>query len=474
MFLTREEVQLVPLDWDDECEKDFLTGRGFEITEPAFKGKEVKSKYGIQSPLFGTDWEDDDAFSERYSCKCKTLVGRVYESEVCVVCNTKVQFRDIDLRTFGWIKLNDYSIIQPIYYNMLGSLMGKAQLLETIEYDKDINQDGWVSDKVSKTNPFKGIGLVAFKERFDEILEFYWNKKKKKRDIITELENNKKKVFASCIPVYSSVLRPVSFKNESFFNSKIYKKYNVIVSDSRLLYNQNRHMKKRVSKKARLTDLTILSEIQKELMVLWELVFSEIDRKKGHIRSQVLGGRVNFSARNVIIPDPTLESDQVRVGYLTFLELYRNEIIAYMVKMNNCTYNQAFDDWSKATLTFDPKVYEIMMYIVKKTKPPIIINRNPTINYGSLLQMEIIDINREYEDDYTMSLPIQILKVLNADFDGDILNIVALKTKKLAKAYRKNYNPRLNMYISRNDGLFNNDFNLMKDQLIGLYEFNNI
>jgi hypothetical protein len=61
---------------------------------------------------------------------------------------------------------------------------------------------------------------------------------------------------------------------------------------------------------------------------------------------------------------------------------------------------------------------------------------------------------------------------LNADFDGDILNIVSLKDKELSNAYNKVFNPK-KMYISRNDGLFNNDFNLLKDQAIGLYQFNN-
>jgi hypothetical protein len=142
--------------------------------------------------------------------------------------------------------------------------------------------------------------------------------------------------------------------------------------------------------------------------------------------------------------------------------------------MNNSTYNHSYEDWYKATIKFDPKIYEIMMYLVKKRKPKIMINRNPTINYGSMLLMKIVDIPREYKDNYTMSLPIQILRVLNADFDGDILNIISLKTKKLSKSYDRTFNPRKNMYVSRNDGMFNDDFNLLKDQMIGLYEFNNI
>lgn len=59
-------------------------------------------------------------------------------------------------------------------------------------------------------------------------------------------------------------------------------------------------------------------------------------------------------------------------------------------------------------------------------------------------------------------------------FDGDILNVVSLKSDDLAKAFNRTFNPKFNLFISRNNGLFNNEMNLFKDQLIGLYEFNNI
>ena len=59
-------------------------------------------------------------------------------------------------------------------------------------------------------------------------------------------------------------------------------------------------------------------------------------------------------------------------------------------------------------------------------------------------------------------------------FDGDILNIISLKTKALEKAYSKIFNPRFNMFVSRNDGMFNSDMSLFKDEIIGLWEFNNI
>lgn len=470
--------RLVKLNWDEECEMDLFRGRGFEITEPAFHGKDQKNMYGIQSPLFCSDWGDEDAFSERYTCSCGETKGKIFEGETCPNCHTVIKFKDVDLSITGWIILKNHKIIHPVFYNKLSSIIGSKQFLDIIQYDKFIDRDGNICNKSSSSNPFKGIGLIEFRERFDEILDYYKTKKKNKLEEIKEIEDEKEKVFASCIPVYSSVLRPVSFTSDSFFYSKIDTKYNSIFSSVRLLNDselyEERRKKWKKEKRERMDIATILSSVQEKLMVIWNLIFELVDQKNGHIKSEILGGMLNFSSRCVIIPDPDLKADEVRLNYMAFLELFKYEIIACLVKIADITENAAYEQWFKARIEYSPKIYEVMNYILKKRKPKIIINRNPTINYGSLLCVKIKSIKNEFSEDYTMSLPLQILPVLNADFDGDILNIVSLKTKKLEKAYDKVFNPRKNMYISRNDGLFNPDFNLYKDQLIGLYEFNNI
>ena len=481
-------VKLKKMNWDKECERDLVSNLGFRITEPAFKKttvkiienskevkkiKEEKTMNGIHSPLFATDYEDEDAFSERYTCQCKELKGRVYEGEICPICNTEVKFRDVDLRITGWIILDNHKIIQPIFYRMIKSIIGEKILLEILEYNKDITNDGQIKNKISK-NPYMGIGIIEFRERFDEIINYYKSKKKNKAELADEVLREKDKVFASCIPVFSSVLRPILFKGDSFLYNPIDKKYTPIYSLVSSLNAQNAVNKNNKNKKKRIDEHAMLFSLQIKLMKLWDLVFSLINQKDGHIKDQLLGGRLNFSARNVIIPDPTLKPDEIKLGYLAFLELYKYEIIAHLVKMNDINENMAYEQWYKATINFNQKIYEVMKYIVDKKNPCVIINRNPTINYGSILFMKIVDIKGEYKNDFTMSLPIQVLSVLNADFDGDTLNILSLKTKELKKAYDKAFNPRKNLPISRNDGLFNNDFNLLKDQLIGLYEFNNI
>lgn len=59
---------------------------------------------------------------------------------------------------------------------------------------------------------------------------------------------------------------------------------------------------------------------------------------------------------------------------------------------------------------------------------------------------------------------------LNADFDGDILNIIAIMLPQLVKAFRK-FDPVTRMIISRDTGLLNDYFMITKDQLINLYYF---
>ena len=59
-------------------------------------------------------------------------------------------------------------------------------------------------------------------------------------------------------------------------------------------------------------------------------------------------------------------------------------------------------------------------------------------------------------------------------FDGDVIGIVPLLTNEFKKKFDKIFNPRNSFFVDRNTGLFNNQCQLIKDQLIGLYGFNNI
>lgn len=415
-------VVLERLDWDTECRIDLMTGKGFVVKDKTFKDKDKKQKsiHGIQSPLFGTDWEDENAFEDRYSCKCKNLMGKIYEGETCHKCGTIVEYRDVDLSMTGWIILKHAKIIQPLYYRLLASIIGeKGAFLQTITPDYDIDRDGNIKEIEQPENktkaPFAGIGITGLYERYHEVLDYYRAKKKNKAQLIDMIYNERDKAFASCIPVYSSILRPVSFNDVEYSYTKIDSKYNTIRIKANLLNNIDFEDKEESETYRFIHSQNILISLQKKIMEINQLTMGHIESKHGHIREEIHGGRVNYAARSVIIPDPKLRADEVSMSYIVFLELYRHEIVGLMVKMTNISYTHATDMVNAAFTSFNEMIYKIMKYMIDKFEPIVGVNRNPTINWGSFISMRVIEIKPGM--DSTLSIPLQVLDDLNADLD---------------------------------------------------------
>ena len=90
-----------------------------------------------------------------------------------------------------------------------------------------------------------------------------------------------------------------------------------------------------------------------------------------------------------------------------------------------------------------------------------------------MLVMKVVYVYPDMNDN-TMALPELILPLLNADFEGDVLNIHSLKIDDIKNEYYEKLNPMYNVFISRNDGKYNMATTLCKDMSIGLYTFANI
>lgn len=87
-----------------------------------------------------------------------------------------------------------------------------------------------------------------------------------------------------------------------------------------------------------------------------------------------------------------------------------------------------------------------------------------TISFGGILYVRVVRITKGF----TMQINLQTLSGLGADFDGDTLNILYIINEEFRAACDAVFNPRNNMYISKNDGLFNNQYNHQRDTLINI------
>lgn len=76
-----------------------------------------------------------------------------------------------------------------------------------------------------------------------------------------------------------------------------------------------------------------------------------------------------------------------------------------------------------------------------------------------------------YTDTLTMSVPLQALKPLCADFDGDVLNIMHIINSSFFERCYQIFNPRNAMYISRIDGKLNSKLLIQRDTIINTNTF---
>jgi len=454
------------MNWDAQFYSDLMSGEGFIISEPSeitIDGQKRKSLYGPQSPLYGTTYEDDQSFIERYRCLCGDFRGRLFENEICPHCGKPVEYRGSDINVTGWLTLGANKIISPYYYQILQETIGKNVFRDIINakyiVDTDGNRRRAEPEEIEyePLSPYSGMGVEQFIENFEEVIYYFKNKKKNKMKRFDKLLNEKRKVFVSHIPIPSTLIRPQSVTSDTFYYETIDKLINTSFSLSESL-KESLEVEKEF----------IIQRLQDKINKMWEIYFSKLHGKEGHIRGELLGGSLNFTARNVIVPDPTLHDNEIDLSYQTGLELFKYKIIYHLMRTNDISLSKAFAIWKKAS-NFDKVVYDQMMYIIENGDIRVLINRNPTLNYYSMLLMRIRKI-KPSDTDYSMSVPLSILPGLNADFDGDILNIIGLLDKSLVYMFRK-FDPITRMIISRDSGLLNDYFSIVKGQLIDLNFF---
>lgn len=415
----KRKTYIERLNWDAEFIQDIMSGNGFKITEPSSvtseTGKE-KSLYGLYSPLYGTDYADEQAFVERYRCKCGYLTGKVFENELCPKCGSKVVYKDINIKFTGWISFEKYKLINPYWYQVLNKALGtekKVNILKSIINSKQIVDINGQRSKYDPevmgdivTHPFVGVGMLYLREHFDEVLDYFENKKPKSKSKIEMIRRERQKVWCNKIPVYSTFMRPMSSTSETLYYTQMDKQLSPLFSISQSI------------KHAEEIEVdNLLTRAQERLNAYWDINFKLINGKQGWIRQNICGGSLNNTSRNVIIPDPSLKENEVVLSYHTFIELFKFQIIASLRDYGGMSLADADKRWASAYYKFDPLVYETMNQIIKEQEPMVIINRNPTLNYYSILRMKIIKIKSDF-DDYTMSVPLSILPGLNADFDG--------------------------------------------------------
>lgn len=142
--------------------------------------------------------------------------------------------------------------------------------------------------------------------------------------------------------------------------------------------------------------------------------------KKGRFRRNLLGKRVDYSGRSVIVVGPTLKLYQCGLPKTMALELYRPFVIARLVSHNyaaNVKGARRFIERNR------PEVWEVLEEVIKER--PVLLNRAPTLHRLGIQAFEPVLIEGS-----AIQLHPLVTTAFNADFDGDQMAIHVPLSKK--------------------------------------------
>ncbi|MCC6716124.1 MAG: DNA-directed RNA polymerase subunit beta', partial [Gammaproteobacteria bacterium] len=134
-----------------------------------------------------------------------------------------------------------------------------------------------------------------------------------------------------------------------------------------------------------------------------------IKGKQGRFRQNLLGKRVDYSGRSVIVVGPTLKLHQCGLPKKMALELFKPFIFAKLERLGMATTIKAA---KKMVEREGPEVWDILEDVIREH--PVMLNRAPTLHRLGIQAFEPVLVEGK-----AIQLHPLVCSAFNADFDGD-------------------------------------------------------
>jgi DNA-directed RNA polymerase subunit beta' len=414
--------------------------------------------------------EKDGLFCERifgpekdWECSCGKYRGMKYKGMICDRCGVKVCHSRVRRKRMGHIELA--APVVHIWFfkampSRLGNFLGikttslekviyfqdyvvtdpgdtplkKQQLLTEEEYRTAISEygEGSFEAYMGAEAIYKlmaGLDLVVLSEQLRTDLAETGSKQKQKElinrlkivEAIRDSDNKPEWMVLDVIPVIPPDLRPlVLLDSGNFATSDLNDLYRRII-------NRNNRLKKLVDLNA--PEVIIRNEkrmLQQSVDALFDnnrckrpvlgssnrplkSLTDMIKGKQGRFRENLLGKRVDYSARSVIVVGPNLKLHQCGLPKKIALELFQPFIIRRLKELGLA---DTIKSAKKMLERKDEEVWDILEEVIRNH--PVLLNRAPTLHRMGIQAFEPILV----EGNAILLHPL-VCKGFNADFDGD-------------------------------------------------------
>src|SRR5271157_789283 len=413
--------------------------------------------------------EKDGLFCERifgpekdWECACGKYRGMKYKGMICDRCGVKVTHSRVRRKRMGHIELAA-PVVHIWFFKAMPSRLGTLLDMKTTSLERIIYFQDYVVVETGDT-PLKDRQLLT-EEEFRKARELYGDSfqadmgaeavrkllmrldlvslskklrhdlvdtssKQKIKDLTKRLkvvealrdsDNRPEWMVLECIPVIPPDLRPlVLLDSGNFATSDLNDLYRRII-------NRNNRLKKLVDLNA--PEVIIRNEkrmLQQAVDALFDnnrckrpvlgssnrplkSLTDMIKGKQGRFRENLLGKRVDYSARSVIVVGPALRLHQCGLPKKIALELYQPFIIRRLKELEHA---DTIKSAKKMLERKDDEVWDILEEVIRNH--PVLLNRAPTLH-----RMGIQAFEPTLVEGNAIKLHPLVCKGFNADFDGD-------------------------------------------------------
>ena len=413
--------------------------------------------------------EKDGLFCERifgperdWECSCGKYKGTKYKGIICDRCGVKVTHSRVRRKRMGHINLAA-PIVHIWFFKALPSRLGALLDMKTSDIEKIVYFQDYVVTDPGKTK-LKRKQLLT-EDEYRQAYEIYGgdfeaemgadaikkllnamdldseavkvradiektSSKQKIKDLTKRLkmieairnsENKSEWMVMDVVPVIPPDLRPlVLLESGNFATSDLNDLYRRII-------NRNNRLKKLVDLNA--PEVIIRNEkrmLQQAVDALFDngrcrrpvlgssnrplkSLTDMIKGKQGRFRENLLGKRVDYSARSVIVVGPELKLHQCGLPKKIALELYQPFIIR---RLKEHGLADTIKSAKRMLERRDPEVWDILEECIYQH--PVLLNRAPTLHRMGIQAFEPVLVEGN-----AIKIHPLVCKGFNADFDGD-------------------------------------------------------
>ncbi|HCL58201.1 MAG TPA: DNA-directed RNA polymerase subunit beta' [Spirochaetia bacterium] len=407
--------------------------------------------------------------SKDWECSCSKYKSRTFEGVICDRCGVEVTHSRVRRERMGHVELA-VPVAHIWFYRVnpcrLALILGftSTELRSILYYEKYIvidngdtdlksreilNEDQYskVLDKYAEYNYKIGTGAEAIREILEKMdLEYEINQVKdkieerrrkgkdpvvkdlKRLELLSDFYNSGNKpewMVLKVLPVIPPELRPmVQLDGGRFATSDLNDLYRRVI-------NRNNRLKKLKQRNA--PEIILRNEKR----MLQEAVDALLDNsrskktlkvnnnrplkslsdlfkgKQGRFRQNLLGKRVDYSGRSVIVIGPKLKLHQCGIPKEIGLELFKPFLIR---ELKNRGIASHIKEAKKLIERQDRRVWDVLEEVIRQR--PVLLNRAPTLHRLGIQAFEPVLVEGK-----AIQLHPLVCKGYNADFDGDQMAI---------------------------------------------------